>query len=139
MGVFKSTRRLMQQAKETQERYPTDQLITNGLASMQQMNSMLEGMNAQAAATTEAIKDGIASTATISAVRMAGAVMNISNHAVDLDLVVMTPAGVPIPVTRREFVPLLQVHRLHVGTTVRVLLDPADPTALWIDWESPVS
>jgi hypothetical protein len=139
MGVFRSTRRLMQQSKEARERYPTDQLISNGLASMQQMNSMLEGMNAQAAATTGAIKDGVASTATISAVRMVNAVMNITNHAVDLDLVVMTPAGVPVPVSRREFVPLLHVHRLQVGTRLKVMVDPSDPNALWIDWDSPVS
>lgn len=72
-------------------------------------------------------------TATVSASRPTGAQVNGST-VVELDLIVMLPAGIPVPVTQTVLVPPTGLGLVHVGGRLAVSLDPAVPATLVVDW-----
>lgn len=135
MGLFSSYARLVKMGKESSARMDVG-------ASMSDMQSRLDAMNVAMAAQNSAQpmaagSDGrarrVEATATVSASRLTGTRIN-DGSMVEIDLLVMLPTGIPMPVTQTTIVPSLQLHRLQAGSRLAVSLDPAYPATLVIDW-----
>ncbi len=138
MGFFKDVRTLSAQGKEMRDNAPPmKDKMANMSSKMAEANAMMAGMAQGAAQTNAAIASGVAATATITAARQTGALINF-NPVVELDLLVMLPSGVPMQATRQE--PVQQVHlgRCQPGMRLNVKVDPTNANSLWIDWVSPV-
>ncbi|MBI4884943.1 MAG: hypothetical protein HY826_12905 [Actinobacteria bacterium] len=133
---MKDIKKLTDQSKEIQKQYPVQNTLANAQASMANANAMMANMAQSAAAATNAMTNGVDATATITSARQTGAMMNF-NPVVELQLLVMMPNGVPMPVTRQETVAQIHLARCQPGANLKVKVDPADPSSMWIDWVSP--
>ncbi len=69
----------------------------------------------------------------MSAARDTGTVMNMQ-PVMEIDLLVFVEGRPPYPATLQQVVPIAQVGRLAPGTRLQVMIDDADPGAIWIDW-----
>lgn len=137
MGFFKDLKKLSDQGKEMREQYPVSQQLANAQASMANATQMLAGMADGAAGATAAMTNGVHAIATVVTARQTGAMMNY-NPVVELELMVMLPSGVPMPVTRQEVVMQIHLARCQPGMRLNVMVNPSDTNALWIDWATPV-
>jgi hypothetical protein len=135
MGFMKDLKKLTDQSKEIQKKYPVQNTLANAQASMTNANAMMANMAQSSAAATNAMTNGVDATATITSARQTGAMMNF-NPVVELQLLVMLN-GVPMPVTRQETVMQIHLARCQPGANLKVKVDPNDPSGLWIDWNSP--
>jgi|GEM_PF-2331509 len=111
-------------------------------ASLASMQTKLDGLNAQmsaqatqvaAAADPASQANRVDATASVTAARATGAQVN-GALVIELDLLVMLPGGVPMPVTHSTVVPQLALGRAQVGGRLAVSLDPAKPASLVVDW-----
>lgn len=136
MGFMKDLKKLSDQGKEMREKYPVQDQLANAQASMANANAMMANMASASAAATQAMTNGVDATATITAARQTGTQMNF-NPVIELDLLVMMPSGIPMPVTRQETVAQLHLARCQVGANLRVKVEPTNPNSLWIDWNTP--
>ena len=136
MGFMKDIKKLSDQGKEMREKYPVQDQLANAQASMANANAMMANMAQASAAATQAMTNGVDATATITGARQTGALINF-NPVVQLDLLVMMPSGVPMPVTRQETVAQLHLARCQVGANLKVKVEPTNPNSLWIDWNTP--
>jgi TctA family transporter len=75
----------------------------------------------------------IRSVASVSSATLTGVQLGQSSM-VDLQLTVMLPAGIPVPITQTVAVTALQLARLQPGSRLSVTLDPQLPASLQIDW-----
>ena len=137
MGFMKDIKKLSDQGKEMRDKYPVQDQLANAQASMANANAMMANMAQASAAATQAMTNGVDATATITAARQTGTQMNF-NPVIELDLLVMMPSGIPMPVTRQETVAQLHLARCQVGANLRVKVEPNNPNSLWIDWNTPV-
>lgn len=103
-------------------------------ASLSSMQSKLDALNSTMSASVAADPARrVDATATVTASRPAGAQVN-GALLVDLDLLVMLPSGIPVPVTQTVLVPPTSLGMTHVGARLAVGLDPAVPATLVVDW-----
>ncbi len=128
MGFFKDVKTLKEMGREELHKVDMKATMANGMAQMQAMNDM--------AATSATAVNGVAATASITAVRQTGAQINFA-PVIELDLLIFGPAGAPYPVTRRETVQQIYLSRAQPGQSLKVKVDPNDNTAVWIDWITP--
>jgi hypothetical protein len=136
MGFFKDLKKLNDQGKELREQYPVQAQLANAQASMAQANQMMAQMAQASAQATQAMANGVDAYATVTTATQTGAMMNF-NPVVDLELLVMMPSGVPMPVRRQETVMQMYLSRCQPGSRLKVKVDPNNPNGLWIDWASP--
>lgn len=115
MGFFKDIRTLSKMGKEQQKKMDV-------AGSMAQMKSTLDAL------VTQPIADGagVQASATVVSARDTGAQLNMQ-QVVEVELTVLLPSGVPVPVTRTMPVSPLHAARLQPGSQVDVRLDPAAP------------
>ena len=115
MGFLKDIRTLSKMGKEQQARMDVK-------GSMAQMQSMLDSL------ATQPIPEGagVQAVATVVSARDTGALLN-TQLVVEVELTVLLPSGVPVPVTRTLPISPLHLARLQPGGQVDVRLDPADP------------
>jgi hypothetical protein len=137
MGFFKDLKKLNDQGKELREQYPVGQQLANAQASMANANAMMANMAQTSMGAANAATYGTPAVATITSARQTGAMMNY-NPVVELELLVMMPNGIPMPVTRQEMVMQIHLARCQPGQKLNVKVDPNDPSGLWIDWVTPV-
>ena len=138
VGFFKDLKKLSDQGKAIDASLPPmKDRMADASARMADANQMMAAMAQGATQSTAAITNGIGATATITAARQTGAMMNF-NPVIDLELLVMMPSGVPMPVARREVVQQIHLGRCQPGLRLNVKVDPNDINGLWIDWVTPV-
>lgn len=134
MGFLRDLGKLKAQNKQVREAYPVSGLLAQAQQGLTAMSETLGTLNAQLTAAD--IANGIRATATIVSARQSGAMVNF-NPQVEFMLLVDLPGGIPVPVTRSEVVQQLHLARAQPGQRVMVLVDPADPRRLVVDWNAP--
>ena len=137
MGFFKDLKKLNDQSKDIREQYPVQQQLANAQVSMAAANQMMASMAAGSMGATMAVTNGTDAVATVTSAQQTGVMMNY-NPVVQLELMVMMPSGVPMPVTRQEMVMQLHLAKCQPGQRLKVKVNPANPNELWIDWVTPV-
>jgi hypothetical protein len=138
MGLFKDMRTLSAQTKEMRDNAPPmKDKMADMSSKMAEANAMMAGMAVGAAQANTAIANGVAATATITAARQTGALINF-NPVVELELLILLPSGVPMQATRQESVQQLHLGRCQPGLRLNVKVDPTNADSLWIDWANPV-
>jgi len=138
VGFFKDLRTLTAQGKAIEKTLPPmKDRMADASARMAEANQMMAAMAQGAGQATSGLTSGVAATATITAARQTGAMINF-NPVVELELLVMMPSGVPMPVARREVVQQIHLGRCQPGLRLNVKVDPNDLNGLWIDWVTPV-
>ena len=137
MGFFKDMRTLNKQAQEINAAQPPmKDRMADASARMANANQMIAGMAQNSMAATAAMTNGVSAVATITGATQTGMMMNF-NPVVNLDLLVMMPSGIPMPVQRQETVMQMHLVRCQPGSRLKVKVDPNNPAGLWIDWASP--
>jgi hypothetical protein len=127
MGFLDSYFRLTSMADEMSEKSDVG-------ASLATMQSKLDSLNATMAPPVQADPAmRTDATATVTASRPSGAQVN-GAMVTELELLVMLPAGIPVPITQTMLVPPADLGRIHVGARLAVSLDPAVPATLVVDW-----
>jgi hypothetical protein len=127
MGFLDSYFKLTSMADEMSEKNDVG-------ASMASMQSKLDALNAtMAPAPVADPAKRMDATATVTASRPAGAQLN-GALMVELELLVMLPAGIPMPLKQTTLVPPTALGKTAVGARLAVSLDPAVPATLVVDW-----
>ena len=137
MGFFKDIRTLKAQGEAIRDAAPpVKDRMAAASAQMAQANQMMAGMAQGQMGASTAMLNGFDTTATVTNAVQTGMVMNF-NPVINLDLLVLMPSGVPMPVTRQEPVMQMYLARCQPGSRVKVKVDPTNPNNLWIDWVTP--
>ena len=92
-------------------------------------------VRSSAAAADELLSTGLAGQAQVTGLTQTGMYLN-ENPQVAMNLMINLPGREPYPATRREFVPLILLGRLTSGAPLPVMVDPADPQRVMIDWQN---
>jgi hypothetical protein len=129
MGFFKSVRDLQKQGKEIQENWDVGAQLEDAQAKMAQAQETM----AQQTAAANAAANGVDATATVAALRPGTGMVNYQ-PIVELDLTVIAPGNPPYPLTVKQVVPQVQLAAVQPGATLKVKVDPNDPSAVWIDF-----
>ena len=138
MGFFKDIKKLSDQGKAINDAAPPmKDRMADASARMAQANQMMANVAQGSVLATQAIANGVPAVATITSAGQTGAMLNF-NPVVELELLVMMPSGVPMPVSRQETVMQIHLGRCQPGLRLNVRVDPADSNSLWIDWVNPV-
>ncbi len=116
-----------------------DNLATMNVgAQLAQAQATMDGLIAQNQLRTEAAGPGgagsalVAATATVTQLASTGVMVN-DGVQVALGLLVLLPAGVPVPVTTTTVVPMALLPQVQPGATVGVRVDPAAPSRVLLD------
>lgn len=129
MGFLKDMRKLSKQAKEVSKDWDPGAQLEAASSTLQATNEMM----AQQTAAARLAVSGQPATAQVNAARDTGAVVNLQ-PVLEIDLLVLPEGQPPYPVTLRQIVPMAQVGRLAPGARLSVKVDPADRSAIWVDW-----
>jgi hypothetical protein len=134
MGFLDNLFKLDAQAKEIRKN-------SDPVGRLSEMQTKMDALNASMAASVPQVADPasearrVLATATVSAARQTGAMVNFQ-PAIDLDLMVMLPSGAPLPATTTIVVNQLNMMKLQPGTRLAVSIDPTLPASVRIDWNS---
>jgi hypothetical protein len=139
MGVFKNMRDLQKQAKEIERTMPPARDRMRAAQERMAGASLMMAAQTQAA-TAAAAAAGLANgtsvrrTVMISGMRQVG-VINF-DLLVEFELTVMTDGMPPYPATTQQAISQMQIGQLRPGMTLQGAVDPANPTAVWLDLAS---
>lgn len=132
MGFFKDVRKLNKMGKEAYMGMDVQAQMEQASASMAQAQQFMAQQTAAAELATQP-QNGVSGTATITAVRPTGMLVNYQ-PVVELDLLV-TPAGrAPYPVTVTDHITVTNRMVCVAGRAVPVTVDADDPDVVWVDW-----
>jgi hypothetical protein len=132
MGFFKSMRDLKKMGEEMERTMPPPgQRMADAQARMAGISEMMAAQTEQANAAMTAAASGVDMTATITGTRQVGTVN--FDLMMEFDLTVMPGGLPPYPATVRQTISQMQLVRLRPGASVRVKVDPEDPSAIWLD------
>lgn len=119
MGFFKDLNSLAKKGREMQANMDVK-------ATMADAQARMDALTAGAASVPLDEATAVSAVATVVAARDTGMIIN-GLPAVEVDLMVLLPSGVPTQVTRSVNASPLIIPRLQPGSQVDVRLDPADP------------
>jgi hypothetical protein len=119
MGFFKDLRTVSKMGREMQSKMDVK-------ATMAQAQAQLDAMTAAGPSVPLDPATAVSAVATVAAARDTGVIVN-GLPAVEVDLMVLLPSGVPTQVTRSVNASPLLIPRLQPGSQLDVRLDPADP------------
>jgi hypothetical protein len=137
MGMMKDMRKLQKQAREMEKTRPP---VADRMAAMQERMASANQMMAaqtQAANAAAAAAAGLANgtavrrNVMISSMRQVG-LLNF-DPLIEFELTVMADGMPPYPATTQQAVSQMQIGRLQPGMTLQGAIDPANPTAVWLD------
>ncbi|HSZ98956.1 MAG TPA: hypothetical protein VK802_01160 [Streptosporangiaceae bacterium] len=140
MGMFKSMRDLQKQAKEIEKTMPPvgDRMraAQERMAGASQMMAAQTQAATAAAAAVAGLANGtsVRRTVMISGMRQVG-VINF-DLLVEFELTVMADGMPPYPATTQQAISQMQIGQLRTGMTLQGAVDPANPTAVWLDLTS---
>lgn len=111
-----------------------DNLATMNVgAQLAQAQATMDGLIAQYELRTAAAgPEFVATTATVTQLASTGVMVN-DGVQVALGLLVLLPAGVPVPVTTTTVVPMALLPQVQPGATVAVRVDPGAPSRVLLD------
>jgi hypothetical protein len=132
MGFFKDMRKLNKVGKEMYMDMDVGAQMAQAQASMAQAQNFMAQQTA-AAETAVRPENGISGTATITALRSTGMLVNYQ-PVVELDLLVAPQGRAPYPVTRTETITVANRMVCVAGRAVPVVVDAHDANVVWIDW-----
>jgi len=132
MGFFGDLNKLRIQGEEARENMDVKGTMANAQARMDAMNAAYA---AAAPQTPDPESDArrIVTTATVQSAAQTGMVINMS-QAIQVDLIVDLPGGIPLPVQTQLLVPMLNLARLQPGGQLTVSIDPQKPASVLVDW-----
>lgn len=132
MGFFKSMRDLKKIGEEIERTTPPARVrMADAQARMAGLSQMMAAQTEQANAATTVAASGVDMTATITAMRQVGTVN--FDLMMEFDLTVMPGGLPPYPATVRQTISQMQLVRIRPGASVRVKVDPQNPSAIWLD------
>jgi hypothetical protein len=132
MGFFKSMRDLKKMGEEMERTMPPPaQRLAEAQAKMAGLSQMMAAQTQGANAAMTAAASGVDMTAAITGVRRVGTVN--FDLMMEFDLTVMPGGLPPYPATVRQTITQMQMVRVRPGGSVRVKVDPDNPSAIWLD------
>lgn len=129
MGFLKDVVKLSKQGSELRKTYDVGAQMAQ---AQQQMAAATQLLNGQAAAVSAAAADSVAGTATITALRHTGLVVNLL-PMVEVDLLVHLEGRPPYPTTTSVALGVDATAKAATGRSVLVRV-PTDGSSVWIDW-----
>ena len=132
MGFFKDVRKLNKMGKEQYMNMDVGGQMQQAQASMAQAQQMMAQQTA-AAETRARPETGVPGTATVTAVRPTGMLVNYQ-PMVEVDLLVAPEGRAPYPTTISEQITVDNRMSCVAGRSVPVLVDAEDPAVVWVDW-----
>lgn len=132
MGFIKSVRALQKQGEEVSRTWD----VGAQLAGAQQSMAATQTMLAQQTQAASLATTGQAAVATITAARQGHGLVGYQ-PVVEFELLVMADGRPPVPVTVSQVVDHVHLARAQAGARVPVMIDPAHPATVWIDWAAP--
>jgi hypothetical protein len=132
MGFFGDLNKLRVMGEEQQANMDVKGRMANAQANIDKMNKAYAMASPQTADPASEARR-VDATATISSARQSGILVNMS-MSVDVELLVMLPSGIPLPVSTSLLVPGIQLSRLLPGNQVAVSIDPQIPESVRIEW-----
>jgi hypothetical protein len=143
MGLFKDMKKLSDQGKQAAaaQGKPTTMTgmikdLPNQVNQATQMMDQALGMQADMQRQQELLTTGTPARATIKSFADTGMLVN-HNPQVILDLEVAVEGTDPYPAQLSTAVPQVYLSKLQPGGSIAVRVDPADPSAMVIDWAQP--
>ena len=140
MGVFKSMRDLQKQAKDMERSMPpVGERMRQAQERMANANQMMVAQTQAAnwaAQAQSGLLNGTAVKRTVMVSSMKQVGMINFDLLVEFELTVMADGMPPYPVTTQQAVSQMQIGRLQNGTTLNGVVDPSNPTAVWLDLSS---
>ena len=106
--------------------------VADRLAQAQATMDSLIVQNDLAAAAAAGDSSLVPATATVTGLASTGVMVN-DGVQVALGLLVLLPAGVPVPATTTTVVPMAVLPQVQPGATVAVRVDPAAPSRVLLD------
>ncbi|WP_394553013.1 hypothetical protein ACDF64_01485 [Agromyces sp. MMS24-JH15] len=132
MGFLKDLSTLTRQANERRDRFDVGASLAAAQASIDQANRMMAASVPQATdASLEPLR--MRTTATVVGARQLPMMVGM-NAMVELDVHVLMPGGVPLPVTRTEQVAPLQLAAVQPGAQLPASIVPGHPETFRIEW-----
>jgi hypothetical protein len=133
MGMFKDMRTLQKQAKEISKDWDPGAQARDANTRMAALTQSMAAANAAAATSGQVAAAGQAAQATITAVRETGMMVNMQ-PVLHLDVLVMADGRPPFPASSEGPVSMALLGRLVPGAELNVRYDPANTSAIAIDW-----
>lgn len=132
MGFFKDVRKLNKMGKEQYMAMDVGAQLDQATASMAQAQQFMASQTAAAEAAAQPA-GGLSGTATITAVRPTGMLLNYQ-PVVELDLLVTPEGRAPYPATVTDHITVTNRMVCVAGRSVPVTVDPGDANVVWVDW-----
>jgi hypothetical protein len=140
MGFIASYRKLGALTREIDRKSDVSSCLSGMQAKMNQANQTMAAQAQRQSAASDPLSATrrVDAVATVISALATGAQVN-GGAVLQLELLVILPSGVPVPVSVTELVSQLHLARTQPGSRLAVTLDPTMPAALVIDWVASVS
>jgi hypothetical protein len=132
VGFFGDVNKLRKIGEEQQQNMDVKARMANAQAKMDMANQAFVAATPQATDPASEARR-VQATATVNSARQTGMVISW-DLMVEVDLLVMLPGGVPLPVTTTMLVAQLNLARLQPGSQLTVTVDPANAASVRVDW-----
>ena len=140
MGVFKSMRDLQKQARDIERSMPPAGERMRQAQERMANASQLMAAQTQAANWAAQAQMGLANGTAVKRSVVIGSVRQVGMINFDLllefEVTVMADGLPPYPATLQQAVSQMQVGRVQAGATVQAVVDPSNPSAIWLDLTS---
>ena len=139
MGFIDSYLRLADMTKQPRQGGDVKSQMATMQSRMKEANSSMAAMTQRQQAANDPASRArrVSAVATVTSASANGTQIN-GSQLVDIQLLVMLPAGVPVALTVNELVSPLHLARLQSGSRIAVTLDPILPASVTIEWATPV-
>jgi|SRR5215472_222715 len=140
MGMFKNMRDLQKQAQQIEASMPP---VADRMAAAQERMARANQMMAAQTQAANAAAAAAAGLANGTAVRRNVMISNMRQVGminfdllVEFEVTVMADGMPPYPATIQQPVSQMEIGRIRPGMTLQGAVDPANPTAVWLDLKS---